>query len=102
MTTQIARQETHCHHMYYSFQLAASVLLYASSHRQDNTYNGLCYTSCGGLAGKPEDTHLKTKQKQTTFGGVCHQTVPLKLSDPQLNKIGVMAYPGHTVQITEI
>ena len=27
------------------------VLLYASSHRQDNTYYGLCYTSRGALAG---------------------------------------------------
>ena len=26
------------------------VLLYASSHRQDNTYHGLCYTSRGALA----------------------------------------------------
>ena len=34
-----------------SFQLAARVLLYASSHRQDNTFNGFCYTSCGVLAG---------------------------------------------------
>ena len=31
--------------------LAARVLLYASSHRQDNTYHGLCYTSRGALAG---------------------------------------------------
>ena len=38
-------------HMGYSFQLAARVLLYASSHRQDNTYHGLCYTSSGALAG---------------------------------------------------
>ena len=37
--------------MSYSFRLAARVLLYASSHRQDNTYNGVCYTSCGALAG---------------------------------------------------
>ena len=37
--------------MRYSFRLAARVLLYASSHRQDNTYHGLCYTSCGALAG---------------------------------------------------
>ena len=29
-------------HMGYSFRLAARVLLYASSHRQDNTYHGLC------------------------------------------------------------
>ena len=35
----------------YSFRLAARVLLYASSHRQDNTYHGLCYTSRGALAG---------------------------------------------------
>ena len=33
------------------FQLVARVLLYASSHRQDNTYHGLCYTCHGALAG---------------------------------------------------
>ena len=33
------------------FRLAARVLLYAPSHSQDNTYNGLCYTSRGALAG---------------------------------------------------
>ena len=37
--------------MGYSFRLAARVLLYASSHRQDNTYHGLCYTSLEALAG---------------------------------------------------
>ena len=31
--------------------LAASFFLYASSHRQDSTYHGLCYTSHGALAG---------------------------------------------------
>ena len=36
ITTQIVREETRCHHMGYSFQLAAKVVLYASSHRQDN------------------------------------------------------------------
>ena len=45
------REETHCHHMGYSFWLPARVLLYASSHRQDNTYHDLCYTSHGALAG---------------------------------------------------
>ena len=50
-TTQIAREETHCRHMGYSFRFAARVLLYASSHRQDNTYHSLCYTSRGSLAG---------------------------------------------------
>ena len=50
-TTQIVRDETRCRHMCYSFQLAARVLLYASFHRQHNTYHVLCYTSRGALAG---------------------------------------------------
>ena len=36
--------------MGYYFRLAVRVLLYASSHRQDNTYHGLCYTSRGEIA----------------------------------------------------
>ena len=31
--------------------ISSKVLLYAPSHRQDNTYHGLCYTSRGALAG---------------------------------------------------
>ena len=50
-STHIAKWETRCHHMGYSFRLAARVLLYASSHRQDITYNGICNTSRGALAG---------------------------------------------------
>ena len=38
---QIAREETRCRHMGYSFRLTARVLLYAPSHRQDTTYHGL-------------------------------------------------------------
>ena len=37
--------------MGYSFRLAARFFLYTPSHRQDNTYHGHCYTSCGALAG---------------------------------------------------
>ena len=44
-------EETRCRHIDYSFWLAGMVLLYASSHRQDNTYHSLCYTSRGALAG---------------------------------------------------
>ena len=33
------------------FPITARVLLYSPSHRQDSTYHGLCYTSCGALAG---------------------------------------------------
>ena len=45
------REETRCCHMAYSFWLAARVLLYAPSHRQDNIYHSLCYTSREALAG---------------------------------------------------
>ena len=50
-TTQIVKKETRCRHIGYSYQLTARVLLYAPSHRQDDTYHGLCYTSRGALAG---------------------------------------------------
>ena len=50
-TILIVREETRCHHIGYSFRLAARVLLYAPSHRQDSTYHSLCYTSRGALAG---------------------------------------------------
>ena len=50
-TILIVRKETRCRHIGYSFRLAAMVLLYAPSHRQDSTYHSLCYTSRGALAG---------------------------------------------------
>ena len=37
-TILIVRKETRCHHIGYSFRLAARVLLYAPSHRQDSTF----------------------------------------------------------------
>ena len=49
-TILIARKETRCRHIGYSFRLTARVLLYVPSHRQDSTYHGLCYTSRGDLA----------------------------------------------------
>ena len=50
-TILIVREEIRCRHIGYSYRLTARVLLYAPSHRQDNTYRGLCYTSRGTLAG---------------------------------------------------
>ena len=50
-TILMVREETRCRHIGYSYRLTARVLLYAPSHRQDNTYHGLCYTSRGALAG---------------------------------------------------
>ena len=50
-TILIVRKETRCRHIGYSYRLTARVLLYAPSHREDNTYHSLCYTSRGALAG---------------------------------------------------
>ena len=50
-TILIVRKETRCQHISYSYRLTARVLLYAPSHKQDNTYHSLCYTSRGALAG---------------------------------------------------
>ena len=67
-TILIVRKETRCRHIGYSYRLTARVLLYAPSHRQDNTYHGLCYTSRGALAGTrkitKEHTHKKKQKKQ--------------------------------------
>ena len=49
-TILIARKETCCRQISYSYRLTARVLLYAPSHRQDNTYHSLCYTSRGAPA----------------------------------------------------
>ena len=50
-TILIVRKETRYRHIVYSYRLTARVLLYAPSHRQDNTYHSLCYTSRAALAG---------------------------------------------------
>ena len=50
-TILIVRKETRCRHIGYSYRLAARDLLYTPSHRQDNTYHCLYYTSRGALAG---------------------------------------------------
>ena len=55
-------REKTCCHMVYSFQLAARVLLNASSHRQDNTYHSLWYTSHGALAGTRNSKRLSRSE----------------------------------------
>ena len=63
-TILIVRKETRCRHMGYSYRLTARVLLYASSHRQDNTYHGLCYTSRGALAGTRSNGEESSSQME--------------------------------------
>ena len=65
-TILIVREETRCRHIGYSFRLAARVLLYAPSHRQDSTYHGLCYTSRGALAGTRNHRHRVNEQQEET------------------------------------
>ena len=51
MTTPTVREESQWYHfLVYAFKLAKD-LLCAPFHRQDNTYHGLSYTSCGALTG---------------------------------------------------
>ena len=59
-TILIVRKETRCRHIGYSYRLTARVLLYAPSHRQDNTYHGLCYTSRGALARARNDEYYNS------------------------------------------
>ena len=53
--------------MGYSFRLAARFLLYASSHRQDKSYHGLCYTSRGALAGTRNSSMGVVKRRCFVF-----------------------------------
>ena len=58
-TTQIVREETHCRHIDYSFWLAARVLLYALSHRQDNTWPLLHQSWSTGSMGPPHEGSIQ-------------------------------------------
>ena len=69
-TILIVRKETRCRHIGYSYRLTARVLLYAPSHRQDNTYHGLCYTSRGALAGARNSSMGWIIRDKATLTGV--------------------------------
>ena len=58
-------EETCCHHIGYSFWLTARVRLYAPSHIQDSTYQGLWYTSRGALAGTRNSSMGPTHEGST-------------------------------------
>ena len=80
-TILIVRKETRCHHIGYSYRLTARVLLYAPSHRQDNTYHSLRYTSRGALAGTRNIVKQNTHSKTTT----CTNMSRYPLSEPAIN-----------------
>ena len=69
---QSTREETrHRHYMGYSFRLTARVLLYASFHRQNNTYHGLCYTSRGALAGTRNSSMGQPRPAESNYRHYC-------------------------------
>ena len=43
--------------------VAANVLLYAPSSRQDVAYHDLCYTNCAALAGTKTNSFIKDRKK---------------------------------------
>ena len=75
-TILIVRKETCCRHIGYSYRLTARVLLYAPSHRQDNTYHGLCYTSRRALAGTRNSSTFRPRQETCRAGGILLPTLP--------------------------
>ena len=71
----LAKEETCCLHIGYSFCFAARILLYAPSHRQDSTYHSFCYTSLGALAGTRNSSmgplmNLRTMSQSCSTGVV--------------------------------
>ena len=65
-TILIVRKEIRCRHIGYCYRLTARVILYAPSHRQDNTYHGLCYTSRRALAGTRNMQQFKHRSNSDT------------------------------------
>ena len=82
-TILIVRKETRCRHIGYSYRLTARVLLYAQSHRQDNTYHGLCYTSRGALAGTRNSSMDAANTSPKLFESVRHSP-PLHTTEQTL------------------
>ena len=99
-TILIVRKETRCRHIGYSYRLTARVLLYAPSHRQDNTYHGLCYTSRGALAGTRNRPNESPKTTKSAVGAITDTRniliyMDINTTAPQLwNKLQKMGRGG--------
>ena len=76
-TILIVRKENRCHHIGYSYQLTARVLLYAPSYRQNNTYHCLCYTSC-----RIDPTTHCTMSEHSYHGATSRSTMKDRSDDP--------------------
>ena len=85
-TILIVRKETRCRHIGYCYRLAARVLLYAPSHRQDSTYHGLCYTSRGALAGMRTSVWMQSMFNDTPALGCRPKRYILFYTSPTYKK----------------
>ena len=68
-------ERANCCHMGYSFRLAARYLLYTLKYRQNNTYNDLCYTSHGALAGTRNSSTMKDRSDGPSHQGATSRFV---------------------------
>ena len=78
----------------YSFRLASRVLLYAPSHRQDNTYHYLCYTSRGALAGTRNISRTTTTTHISTHHPVADVDCDVAVVAAALHVAGVQTPEG--------
>ena len=70
--------ETRCRLMGYSFRLAARILLYASSHRQDNTSRGALVGTRNSSVGPPrriDPTTHRTTSERSYHGATSRSSV---------------------------
>ena len=99
-TILIVRKETCCCHIGYSYRLTARVLLYAPSHRQDNTYHSLCYTSRGALAGT-RNSSMGPPHEGSIWWRIAPWANTLPLSYVPLSTASITAYMSNIWQINK-
>ena len=79
--------------MVYSFQLGTRGLLCAASQRQDSTYYGLCYHSCGAVAGtsnSPMESQRGVKIKMARTYTIKSVNVILGVCEKRRNGITIL------------
>ena len=90
-TILIVKKEIRYRHIGYSYRLTARVLLYAPSHRQDNTYHGLCYTSRGALAG------TRNSSMGPPYEGSIRRPIAPRANALPLSYVPLLAFRNRTV-----
>ena len=91
MIIQIVREETRCSQfMGYSLRLAARVILYTLSHRQDSTYHSLWYTGWNDRSTMKDRSDHPSLHKWTLYHGVTsHSTLLFPFNDLKVPSVSV-------------